>query len=83
MTLLYLLPTQVITKTAENGSSLEPFEEAIVEVPEEFVGPVVDILGSRKGQMVDMTSSEQGLTRITYSIPTRCSSLQQYLAGRV
>ena len=51
---------------------LEPYEEAIVEVPEDFVGPVVDLLGSRKGQMVDMSTSGQGLSRVTYKIPTRC-----------
>lgn len=53
------------------GHKREPYEEAVVEVPEEHVGPVVDLLGSRKGQMVDMTTSEQGLTRVTYNIPTR------------
>ena len=42
-----------------------------MEVPEEFVGPVVDLLGSRKGQMVDMNTSDQGLTRVTYVMPTR------------
>ena len=49
----------------------ETHEEAVVEVPEEFVGPVVDILGSRRGQMVDLITSDQGLTRVTYTIPTR------------
>ena len=42
-----------------------------MEVPEEFVGPVVDLLGSRKGQMVDMNTSDTGLTRVTYIMPTR------------
>lgn len=62
---------QVITKKDAEGHRLEPFEEALVEVPEEFVGPVVDLLGSRKGQMVDLNTSDQGLTRVTYVIPTR------------
>ncbi len=62
---------QVITKKDAEGHRLEPFEEALVEVPEEYVGPIVDLLGSRKGQMVDMNTSEQGLTRVTYIMPTR------------
>lgn len=53
---------------------LEPFEEAIAEVPEEFVGAVVDLLGSRRGQMQDMSTSEQGLSRVTYTIPTRSAA---------
>ena len=65
------LLAQVITKRDKEGHRLEPFEEALVEVPEEFVGPVVDLLGSRKGQMVDMNASESGLTRVTYVMPTR------------
>ena len=67
----------MITKRDKEGRKLEPFEEAIIEVPEEFVGSVVDLLGSRKGQMDNLTTSDQGLTRITYTIPTR-SALQSY-----
>lgn len=55
----------------EDGSKLEPYEEAVAEVPEEFVGAVVDLLGSRKGQMMDLQTSEAGLSRIKYLIPTR------------
>lgn len=62
---------QVITKTDDMGHRLEPFEEAVTEVPEEFVGSVCTLLGSRRGQMRDMTTSEQGLSRVTYVIPTR------------
>lgn len=68
---------QVITKKDSEGHTLEPFEEALVEVPEEFVGPVVDLLGSRKGQMADMSTSDQGLTRVTYVMPTRCVDLRR------
>lgn len=64
-------PPKVITKLDKEGHKLEPFEEALVEVPEEFVGPVVDLLGSRKGQMKDLNTAASGLTRITYIIPTR------------
>lgn len=65
------LPLQVITKKGEGGL-LEPFEEAHVEVPEEHVGQVVDLLGSRKGQMLDMSVTPEALALIKYRIPTRC-----------
>ncbi|KAL3153995.1 putative elongation factor TypA-like svr3, chloroplastic [Trebouxia sp. C0010 RCD-2024] len=64
-------PPTVITKQID-GHKCEPYEEAVVEVPEEHVGPVVDMLGQRKGQMLDLVAGETGgLTRITYKIPTR------------
>lgn len=54
---------QVITKQID-GHKCEPYEEAVVEVPEEHVGPVVDMLGQRKGQMLDLVAGETGgLTR--------------------
>ena len=55
---------QVITKQVD-GHKYEPFEEAVIEVPEEHVGPVVDMLGQRKGQMLDLVagSDTTSLTR--------------------
>ena len=50
-----MLWLQVITKQVD-GHKYEPFEEAVVEVPEEHVGPVVDMLGQRKGQMMDLVA---------------------------
>jgi GTP-binding protein len=68
-------PPRVITRREggnEKGALLEPYEEAVVEVPEEHVGPVVDLLGSRKGAMADMVSAPDGSgSRVTYKIPTR------------
>jgi hypothetical protein len=47
----------VITKRdPESGDRLEPLEEAVIEVAEEHVGQVVDLMGQRKAQMVDMTA---------------------------
>jgi predicted membrane GTPase involved in stress response len=62
---------QVITRTGAKGEKLEPFEEAVIEVPEEHVGQVVDLMGSRKGTMQDMSASAEGGSRVTYRIPTR------------
>ena len=65
-------PPQVITKKDENGATLEPIEEAVVEVPEEYVGSVVDMLSQRKGQMLDLTTNQTtGTSTVKYSIPTR------------
>eukprot|EP00192_Tetraselmis_astigmatica_P009211 CAMPEP_0117661198 /NCGR_PEP_ID=MMETSP0804-20121206/7412_1 /TAXON_ID=1074897 /ORGANISM="Tetraselmis astigmatica, Strain CCMP880" /LENGTH=687 /DNA_ID=CAMNT_0005468055 /DNA_START=254 /DNA_END=2317 /DNA_ORIENTATION=+ len=65
-------PPRVITKSGENGQRLEPIEEAVVEVPEVYMGAVVDMLGQRKGQMLDMsTNPTTGTSTVKYSVPTR------------
>ncbi|KAG6414120.1 hypothetical protein SASPL_126838 [Salvia splendens] len=64
-------PPKVINKTV-NDKLLEPFEIAIVEVPEEYVGPVVELLGRRRGHMIDMQGTgSEGTTFMKYKIPTR------------
>lgn len=62
---------RVIMKTDENGERLEPIEELTIDVPQEYVGPVVESLGRRKGEMQDMTTNDEGTTRIVYHIPSR------------
>ena len=62
---------QVILKE-ENGKTLEPFEIVIVDVPEEYAGTVIEKLGSRKGEMVNMTPINGGAySRIEFRIPSR------------
>ncbi len=61
---------QVIMRE-EGGKRLEPFEEAIVEVPEEYIGSAVQMLSSRLGKMVDMTPGSDTTTRVKFRIPTR------------
>lgn len=71
---------QVITKQVD-GHKYEPFEEAVVEVPEEHVGPVVDMLGQRKGQMVDMSGGAESGTLTRYllsSLPLCCAYMSLY-----
>ena len=63
-------PPKVITKEID-GAACEPFEEAVVEVPETYVGAVVELFAQRKGEMVDMQPSLEGTTRITFKIATR------------
>lgn len=64
-------PPKVITRRDENGTLMEPVEEAVIEVPEEHVGAVTSLMGSRKAQMIDMSSGSEATTRIKYTIPTR------------
>ncbi|KAL8041471.1 hypothetical protein ABFX02_10G167200 [Erythranthe guttata] len=64
-------PPKVINKKV-NDKLLEPYEIAIVEVPEEYMGPVVELLGRRRGQMIDMQGTgAEGQTMMKYKIPTR------------
>lgn len=49
-------PPAVILRIDEDGKKQEPFDEATVDVPEEYVGACVDLLGSRKGAMLDMNT---------------------------
>lgn len=53
-----------------NGVKCEPYEDVQIDVPSEFVGDIMDILGQRGGQMQDM-SENNGQTRVTYIIPSR------------
>ncbi len=62
---------QVLMRQNVEGEMLEPFEEVHVETSSDTVGTVVEMLGSRKGQMVDMMDNQDGSTRMTYIIPTR------------
>ena len=54
----------------ENGKRLEPYEELTIDVADEFVGSVIEKLGMRKGQMLEMTQ-ENNMTRLKHRIPTR------------
>ena len=55
----------------ENGKKLEPMEYLTIDVPEEFMGPVMEKMGPRKGEMVNMTSAVNGYTRLEFVIPAR------------
>lgn len=60
---------QVIFKE-EDGKKLEPYESVIIDVPDDFAGTVIEQLGKRKGEMINMVS-ENGITRLEYVVPTR------------
>lgn len=62
---------EVLFKNDSNGKKLEPMERALIDVPEESTGIVIEKLGQRKGEMVDMRSPGTGTTRLEFSIPAR------------
>jgi GTP-binding protein len=61
----------VILKVDENGEILEPFEEVYIETSAETVGVVVELLGIRRGQMLDMQNSSDGSVHLKFVVPTR------------
>ena len=61
---------EVIMRKDEKGRSLEPYEEVVIDVPDEYSGSVISKLNIRKGVMQQMRS-ENGYTRLTYLAPTR------------
>jgi GTP-binding protein len=62
---------EVILKRDENGKLLEPYESVTIDVPQDFVGIVIEKMGKRKGDMKNMVSLEGGMTRLEFEIPTR------------
>jgi GTP-binding protein len=62
---------RVILKTGVKGERLEPYEELAIDVPEEYLGAVIEKLGPRRGEMIEMKNPGQGLVRVLYRIPAR------------
>ncbi len=62
---------QVIMKKDQNGKTLEPVELAIIEVPEEYVGVVMEKLCSRRGEIENMDTRSTGMTHLEIKIPSR------------
>ena len=61
----------VILKQNELGKTLEPFEDVFIDTSPETVGVVVEMLGSRRGQMLDMRNSQDNTVQIKFLVPTR------------
>ena len=62
---------EVIYKEDEKGKKLEPFEIAVIDVPDEFSGTVINMLNQRKGELQGMAPPGNGTTRLEFSIPSR------------
>ena len=62
-------PTVIIKEI--DGKKMEPMEYLTIDVPEDYVGVVMEKLGTRKAEMVNMTSAVNGYTRLEFDIPAR------------
>ena len=62
---------RVITREGPNGERLEPYEELSIDVPEDFLGAVIEKLGPRRAEMIEMKNPGQGMVRLLYRIPAR------------
>ena len=62
---------RVITRKGEGGRLEEPYEELIVDVPENMLGVVIEKMGSRRGEMIDMRNPGQGRVRMRFKVPAR------------
>ena len=54
-----------------DGKRTEPIELAVIDVADEFVGTVIEMLGLRKGEMLNMIPGKDGYTRLEYKVPAR------------
>ena len=62
---------EVILREGLNGETLEPFEDLHIETSPDTVGIVVEMLGSRRGQMLDLQDNLDGNVNLTFLVPTR------------
>jgi GTP-binding protein len=61
---------EVILKVVD-GKKCEPYEHLVVDVPSADVGPVMELVGARRGQATEMTTSPSGMSHLEFSIPAR------------
>jgi len=62
---------RVITRVGANGERLEPYEELMVDIHEEYLGVVMERLGPRRAEMTEMRNPGQGSVRLTFKVPAR------------
>ena len=62
---------EVIYREGENGERLEPFEQVYVEALNDYWGSVAEMLGRRRGRMLDIRYGDDGTVYAEYSVPTR------------
>lgn len=55
-----------------DGKTHEPMEDLVIEVPNDYVGAIMNKLGGRKGELIEMTANDRGTTKLQFSIPARC-----------
>jgi len=62
---------RVITKVGTDGARLEPYEELMADVPESYIGTVIEKLGPRRAELSEMKNPGQGMVRMLFRIPAR------------
>jgi GTP-binding protein len=62
---------RVITKIGPDGERLEPYEDLMVDVPESYIGTVIEKLGPRRAELIEMKNPGQGTVRMQFRIPAR------------
>jgi GTP-binding protein len=61
---------EIVVRT-ENGKKLEPLERLVIDVPENFIGIVLETTGTRRGEMLKMSNHNSGRVRMDFKIPSR------------
>ncbi|OQP01780.1 translational GTPase TypA [Geobacillus sp. 44B] len=61
---------EVIMKEID-GVLCEPVERVIIDIPEEYTGAIMESIGARKGELVDMVHNENGQVRLVFMVPSR------------
>jgi GTP-binding protein len=62
---------RVILREGPDGETLEPYEKAVVEVPQEMVGVVMEKMGGRRAELLSMRPTDQGPVRLDFKLPAR------------
>ena len=62
---------RVITRVGTDGERLEPYEELMADVPESYIGTVIEKLGPRRAELIEMKNPGQGMVRMNFRIPAR------------
>lgn len=62
---------EVIFRKDDEGNKLEPIEQLIIDLPEEYMGTVMEALGNRKAEMTNMINHGNGQLRLEFLIPSR------------
>jgi GTP-binding protein len=61
---------EIVVRT-ENGKKLEPLERLVIDVPESFIGIILETTGTRRGEMLKMSNHNSGRVRMDFKIPSR------------
>jgi GTP-binding protein len=61
---------EIVVRT-EKGRKMEPLERLVIDVPENFIGIILETLGTRRGEMLKMSNHNSGRVRMDFKIPSR------------